>query len=109
MIGESKRRGEIGRTPAGRAVDAGLEGIAFAATQSLRHAPVGAAAGEGETGYRIGREVIIEACRAARRARGQIMAADHCEIAGGAVAAAVGAAPRGPARLIDWHRRWGRL
>src|SRR5262245_30469594 len=37
------------------------------------------------------------------------MAAAHGEIAGGAVAAAVGAAPRGPARLIDRRRRWGRL
>src|SRR5262245_2855399 len=37
------------------------------------------------------------------------MAAAHGEIAGGAVAAAVGAAPRGPARFIDRRRRWGRL
>src|SRR5262249_26192853 len=33
------------------------------------------------------------------------MAAAHGEIAGGAVAAAVGAAPRGPARFIDRRRR----
>src|SRR5215831_15157348 len=37
------------------------------------------------------------------------MAAAHGEIAGGAVAAAVGAAPRGPARFIERRRRWGRL
>ena len=37
------------------------------------------------------------------------MAAAHGEIAGGAVAAAISAAPRGPTRLIDWHGRRGRL
>jgi hypothetical protein len=33
------------------------------------------------------------------------VAADHSDIARGAVAAAIGAAPCSPARLIDWHRR----
>jgi hypothetical protein len=40
--------------------------------------------------------------------RGEIMAADHREIASGAVAAAIGTTPHRPARLIDRHRlgRW---
>ena len=109
VIGEGEGRGEIGGTGAGGAVEAGLEGIALAAAQPLRQAPIGAAAGEGETRHRIGREVIIEAGGETDRARGEIMAAAHGEIAGGAVAAAVGAAPRGPARLIDRRRRLGRL
>src|SRR5262249_56625917 len=84
MIGERKRRGEVGRTPAGRAVDAGLEGIALAAAQPLRQAPIGAAAGQREAHHGVGRETIIEAGGETDRARGEIMAAAHGEIAGGA-------------------------
>jgi hypothetical protein len=46
----------------------------------------------------IGREVIIEARGNADRARGQIMTADHGEIARGVIAAAIGT---GVARC--WH------
>ena len=104
MIGEGEGRGEIGRAVFGRAVDAGLEGIALAAAEPLRQAPIGAAAGKCEAHHGIGREAIIEAAGEADRARGQIMAADHGEIAGGAVAAAIGATPHRPARLIDRRR-----
>ena len=103
VVGEGEGRGEIGRAGLGRAVDAGLEGIALAAAQPLRQAPIGAAAGEGEAHHRIGREAIVEAAGHAHRARGHVVAADHGEIAAGAVAAAIGAAPRRPARLVD---RW---
>ena len=105
MIGEGEGRGEIGRAVFGRAVDAGLEGIALAAAEPLRQAPIGAAAGKREAHHGIGREAIIEAASEADRARGQIMAADHGEIAGGAIAAAIAATPHRPARLIDRRRR----
>jgi hypothetical protein len=49
------------RTPFRRAVEASLEGIAFAAAEPLREAPVGAGAGQCETRHRIWREAIIEA------------------------------------------------
>ena len=81
------------------AVDAGLEGIALAAAQSLRQAPIGAGASEREAHDRTGREMIIESGRAARRARGEIVAADHREIAVGTIAAAIACAPHGPALL----------
>ena len=70
VIGEGKGRGEIGRTPAGRAVEASLEGIALAAAQPLRQAPIGAATGEGETRHRIGCQAIIEASGETDCARG---------------------------------------
>jgi len=101
MIGEGEGPGEIGRPPAGCAVDASLEGIALAAAQPLRQVPIGAAAGERESQHGIGREVIIEARGNADRARGQIMTADHGEIARGVIAAAIGADPRRPATLAD--------
>ena len=105
MIGKGERRGEIGRTRAGRTVDAGLKGVALAATQPLRQAPIGAGAGERETRDRVGREVIIKTRGEADGAPGEIMAADHGRITRGAGAAAIGATPRGPARLINRHRR----
>src|SRR5262249_45413521 len=43
VVGEGKRRGEIGGTEAGGAADAGLEGIAPAAAPPPRPAPMGAA------------------------------------------------------------------
>ena len=105
VIGEGEGRREIGRAGMGRAVHAGLEGIALAATQPLRQAPIGAAAGKRKAHHGIGRQAIVEAAGEADRARGQIVAADHGEIAAGAVAAAIGATPHRPARLID--RRQG--
>ena len=36
VVGEGEGRGKVGRTPPGRTVDAGLEGIALAAAQALR-------------------------------------------------------------------------
>jgi len=75
VISEGERRREIGRAGFRRAVDAGLEGIALAAAEPLRQAPVGAGAGEREAHHRVRREAIIEAGRAARGARGEIMAA----------------------------------
>ena len=107
MVGEGEGRREIGRAGTGGAVDAGLEGIALAATQPLRQAPIGAAAGEGKAHHRIGRQAIVEAAGHAHRARGHVVAADDGKIAAGAVAAAIGAAPCGPARLVD--RRQGLL
>ena len=58
---------------------------------------------------RVGREAIVEAAGEAGGARGQVVAADHGEVAGGAVAAAIGAAPHRPARLVDGHRLGRRL
>ena len=81
MVGEGQRRGEIGRTPARRAVDAGLERIALAAAQPLRQAPAGAAARECDADYAVAREMIVEPGRAARGARAKIVAADHRGIA----------------------------
>ena len=48
VVGEGEGRGEISRAGFRGAVEAGLEGIALAAAQPLRQAPVGAAAGERE-------------------------------------------------------------
>jgi hypothetical protein len=81
VIGEGERGGEIGRAPSRRAVDAGLERIALAATQPLRQAPVGAAAGERDADDAVAGEMVVEPGRAARGARGQIMTADDCGIA----------------------------
>ena len=88
VVGEGEGRGEISRARSRRAVDAGLEGIALAAAQPLRQAPVGAGAGEREAHHGVGCEAIIEAAGKARGACGEIMAADHGEIAVGAIAAA---------------------
>ena len=77
MIGEGEGRCEIGGAVFGRAVDAGLEGIALAAAEPLRQAPIGAAAGKCETHHGIWCEAIIEAASEADCPRGQIMAADH--------------------------------
>jgi hypothetical protein len=49
--------------------------------------------------------VIIEAAGEADCAGGQIMAAGNGDIAAGAVAAAIGATPCRPARLIDRRQR----
>ena len=61
VVGEGEGRREIGRAGAGGAIHAGLEGIALAATQPLRQAPIGAAAGEGKAHHRIGGQAIVEA------------------------------------------------
>src|SRR5262245_17591859 len=105
MVSEGEGSGEIGRAVFRRTIDAGLEGIALAATEPLRQAPVGAGAGEREAHHSVWREAIVEAGRAARCPCREIMAADHGEIAAGAVAAAEACAPYRQARLIDWHRR----
>src|SRR5262249_7587340 len=76
VVGEGQGRGEIGRAPSRRAVEARLERIALAAAQALRQAPVGAAAGQRNADYAVAREMIIEPGRAARGARGKIVAAD---------------------------------
>ena len=81
VIGVGEGRGEISRARSRRAVDAGLEGIALAAAEPLRQAPIGAAAGEREAHHRVARETIVEAAGESRRARGKIMAADHRGIA----------------------------
>src|SRR5262249_24077057 len=81
MVGEGERRGEIGRAPSRRAVDAGLERIALAATHPLPRARVGARAGERGADYAVAREMVVEPGRAARGARGKIVAADDCGIA----------------------------
>ena len=104
MIGEGEGRCEIGGAVFGRAVQAGLEGIALAAAEPLRQAPIGAAAGKCETHHGIWCEAIIETAGEADCPRGQIMTADDSEIAGGAIAAAIGATPHRPARLIDRRR-----
>src|SRR6516164_7956298 len=109
MIGEGEGRREIGRAVFRRAVDAGLERIALATAETVGQAPTGATAGEREADHRVGRDAIIEAAREAGRACGEVMAAGDGEITSGAVAAAVGAAPRRPARLIDWCWRRGLL
>src|SRR5262249_7961836 len=97
MVGVGQGRGEIGRTPLRRAVDAGLERVALAAADPLREGPIGAAAGEREAHHRAGRETIIKPRRAARRARGKVMAADHPHVAGGAIPAALPRTPHAPA------------
>src|SRR5262245_27050604 len=107
MVSEGEGSGEIGRAVFRRTIDAGLEGIALAATEPLRQAPVGAGAGEREAHHSVWREAIVEAGRAACCPCREIMAADHGEIAAGAVAAAEACAPYRQARLI--HRcRLGR-
>src|SRR5262249_40019921 len=93
--------------PARRAVDAGLERVAPAAAQALRETPIGAAACERETYDRIRREAIVEAGGEACGGGGEVVAAEHGPIAARLVAAAMGAAPRGPA-LVEgrgWHGR----
>src|SRR5262249_60433235 len=65
--------------------------------------------GQGEAEHGVGGVAIIQAGREADGAGGQIMAADNGDIAAGAVAAAIGAAPRRPPRLIDWRERRARL
>src|SRR6266550_7422252 len=52
-----------------RGVDAALKGIALAAAQALRQAPIGPAAGEREAHHGVGGEAIIEAAGKADRAR----------------------------------------
>ena len=106
VVGEGEGRREIGRAGTGGAVHAGLEGVALAATQTLRQAPIGAAAGEGKAHHRIGRQAIVEAAGDAHRARGHIVAADNGKVAAGAVAASIRPAPCGPVRLIDRRQRF---
>src|SRR5262249_5978049 len=65
----------------------------------------GAAPGEGKAPPGAGRGAVIEPGRAARRRGGEIVAADHRGIAGGAVRAAVARAPRAPALLEAWRLR----
>ena len=55
VIGEGECRGEVGRAGTRCAVDAGLEGIALAAAQPLRQAPIGAGAGEREAHHGVWR------------------------------------------------------
>ena len=76
VLGIGEGGGEIGRTRAHGAVDAGLEGVALAAAQPLREAPVGAAAGEREACHRVRRQAIVEAGGEAGGARGKIVAAE---------------------------------
>ena len=109
MVGEGKGCGEIGRTVFRRAIDASLESITLAAAEALRQAPIGPAAGERKAHDGIGCEAVIESAGKAHRARGQVVAADECNIAAGAVAAAISAAPHRPTRLIDRRRLWRRL
>src|SRR5262249_25169325 len=71
--------------------------------EPLRQGPVGAAAGEGKAHHRAGREAIIEPGRAARGARGKVMAADPRQVAGRAVAPPVTRAPYAP-RLLEGDR-----
>jgi len=63
VIGEGEGRAEIGRTPAGRTVERGLEGIALTAAQPLRQAPIGAAAGEREAADQdeLSKQLIVSA------------------------------------------------
>src|SRR5262249_19195160 len=107
VIGEGERRGEIGRPRARRAVDARLERVALSAAEARRQAPPGATAGKREADDAVGRETIVEAAGKACGGGGEIMAAHDDRIAWGAVAAAIGAAPRAPA-LVGARRR-GRL
>ena len=79
VISEGEGSGEVSRTRFRRAVDAGLEGIALAATEPLRQIPVGAGAGEREAHHSVWREAIVEAGRAARCPCREIMATDHGE------------------------------
>src|SRR5262249_41515487 len=96
-------------TPAGRTIEAGLEGVALAAAQPLRQAPIGAAAAQREAHHGIRREVIIEARRTANGAGRQIMAADDGYIPRRAISAALGTGPCRPAWLIDRRERRSRL
>jgi hypothetical protein len=82
-----------------------LERVALAAAQPLREIPIGAAAREREANDRARREAIIEPGRAARRARGKIVAAHHREIACAAIAGAIACAPHAPALLEAWRLR----
>src|SRR5262245_13020357 len=84
MVGEGERTGDIPRTKAGSAVDTGLERVAPAAAKALRQAPIGATAGECKADNTVGREKIVDPRRKAKRAGGDIMAADYCRITVGA-------------------------
>ena len=98
--------GEIGRTRAHGAVDAGLEGVAFAAPQPLREAPIGAAAGERKARRRVRRQAIVEAGGkpAVRAERSWLPSAS---VAAAAACAAEAAAPRAPALREARRRRLG--
>ena len=61
VIGEGEGRCEISRAVFGRAVDAGLEGIAFAAAEPLRQAPIGKNLRVGQLVIAIGNPLGFEA------------------------------------------------
>ena len=81
MVGVCERCREIGRAPARRAVEAGLERVALPSAEPLGEAPVGAAAGEREADHAVMREMIVEPAGEPRRGGGQIMAAEQRQIA----------------------------
>jgi hypothetical protein len=102
VIGESEVACDIERTEACHAIDAGLEGVAPAAAESLRETPIGAAAGKREARNGVRREVIIQAAGIAIIAGVDIVRADRRV---GGAAAAKGRAPRGPALIEGLRRR----
>ena len=81
VIGEGEGRRQVGGARTGHAVDTGLEGVALAAAETVRQAPIGAAAGECHTHDGVGRDAIVEAAGKSRGARGEIVAAEHRRIA----------------------------
>ena len=61
VIGYRERGREIRCACAGGGIDAALECIAAAAAQSLRKAPIGAAAAERKAHHRVGRDAVVQA------------------------------------------------
>src|SRR5262249_54412471 len=100
----AERGGEISGAEIGDAVHACLEHVAVPAPESLRDAPVGAAAAERKTHYGIGRQLIIETGGTSTGAGGKVMGADPNGITGSAAGGAIAAAPHGPALLEGCQR-----
>src|SRR5215468_12058947 len=72
----AERCSEISGAEIGDAVHARLEHVAVPAPESLRDAPVGAAAAERKTHYGVGRQLIIETGGTSTGAGGKVMGAD---------------------------------
>src|SRR5262249_47617889 len=100
----AERSGEISGAVIGDAVYACLEYVAVPAPESLRDAPVGAAAAERKSHYGVGRQLIIETRGTSTGAGGKVMGADPNGITGSAAGGPIAAAPHGPALLERCQR-----
>ena len=107
VLGKGERAGKVGGTVARDAVEAGLEGVAVAAPQSVGKPPIREPAGQRHAQCRARPDAIIDAARIAARARRHVVRADHHGVALGAVGAAIPARPHIPARLPEDRRRRG--